>query len=61
MVTFNGNSKFPAVADANGEWEVQFNRAGVGTGAGKVEVSGEDGPTITAKNVMGGDVSKTRY
>ena len=58
-VTVRFNEKgppFPAVADANGEWEVQFNRAGVGTGPGNVTVVGEEGPAITAKNVMGGDV-----
>jgi hypothetical protein len=56
VVTFNGNSKFPAVADANGDWEVQFNSAGVGKGPGTVSITGEDGPALTAKNVMGGDV-----
>jgi hypothetical protein len=54
VVTFNGKSKFPAVADKNGEWEVQFNSAGVGNGPGTVEITGEDGPSIKAKNVMGG-------
>ena len=51
-----GSSSFPAVADANGEWEVEFNGGGVGHGPGVVTVSGEDGPPIVAKNVMGGDV-----
>ena len=55
-VTFNGKAHFPAVADDNGDWEVQFNRAGGGTGPSNVTVAGEDGPVITAKNVMGGDV-----
>jgi hypothetical protein len=27
-VTFDGNRRFPAIADANGEWEVQFNGGG---------------------------------
>lgn len=47
---------FPAIADADGNWEVQFNGAGVGTGPGTVTISGEDGPSIVANNVMGGDV-----
>lgn len=55
-VTFNGRGVFPAVADTDGNWEVEFNRAGVGSGPGNVTVSGEDGPSITATNVMGGDV-----
>ena len=46
---------FPAVADAKGEWEVQFNGGGVGHGPGTVTVTGEDGPAHVAKNVMGGD------
>jgi hypothetical protein len=28
-VTFDGNRRFPAIADANGEWEVQFNGGGI--------------------------------
>jgi sialate O-acetylesterase len=51
-----GGGEFPAVADAAGEWEVQFNGGGVGHGPGTVTVSGEDGPDVVAKNVMGGDV-----
>ena len=56
VVTFDQSQKFPAVADENGEWEVQFNRAGVGSGPGNVSIVGEDGPALTASNVMGGDV-----
>ena len=55
-VTFDGAASFPAVADEKGEWEVQFNRGGVGHGPGNVSVVGEDGPAATATNVMAGDV-----
>ena len=55
-VSFQPGGRFPAVADANGEWEVEFNKGGVGLGPGSVTVSGEDGPSVVAKNVMGGDV-----
>lgn len=55
-VKFTPGGVFPAVADANGEWEVQFNGGGVGHGPGTVTVTGEDGPPIVAENVMGGDV-----
>eukprot|EP01047_Picozoa_sp_COSAG01_P016121 COSAG01_NODE_819_length_13340_cov_133.198172_4_plen_117_part_00 len=55
-----GSGQFPAVADAHGDWEVEFNRGGVGHGPGTVTVSGEDGPPIVARNVMGGDVYHLR-
>ena len=60
VVQFNGGSSFPAVADENGEWEVQFNRGGVGCSTencGNVTVTGEtDGDVHVAKNVVAGDV-----
>jgi hypothetical protein len=52
-VTFDGTKHFPAVADASGEWEVQFNGGGVGHGPGNVSIVGEEGPPITATNVRG--------
>eukprot|EP01052_Picozoa_sp_SAG31_P016329 SAG31_NODE_1077_length_10037_cov_3.515899_1_plen_107_part_10 len=55
-VKFTPGGNFPAVADAKGEWEVQFNGGGVGHGPGTVTVAGEDGPAKVARNVMGGDV-----
>lgn len=55
-VKFTPGGNFPAVADASGDWEVQFNGGGVGHGPGTVTVTGEDGPPLVAQNVMGGDV-----
>lgn len=52
----SGGGVFPATADADGNWEVQFNNAGVGKGPGTVSVQGEEGDPIVAHNVMGGDV-----
>jgi hypothetical protein len=51
-----GGHDFPAVADADGNWEVEFNGGGVGNGPGTCTVTGEEGPAIVAKNVMAGDV-----
>ena len=60
VVRFNNGGSFPAVADENGEWEVQFNGGGVHCGTencGNVTVTGEkDGDVHVAKNVVAGDV-----
>ena len=48
---------FPGVADVHGDWEIQVHHACMDSStACTITVSGEDGATTVAHDVLGGDV-----